>query len=76
MNTFDGEVKTFRELTIKEWADFITHEVELLLDRKSRNCLICEHFDNASQECRLAGAIPPPKIAVKGCEKFLEQIPF
>ncbi len=75
MNT-SAKIETARELTTRELADFIRDEIALLLDRKGRNCLNCEHFVNDSQECSLVGKMPPPKIAVRGCEKFLELIPF
>lgn len=63
-------------LTINEWSKLIRDEVALLVDRKSRNCLNCMHFDDATQMCRLANAIPPPKVAVNGCEMWDEEIPF
>lgn len=65
-----------RMLSIKEWSDIIANEVALLLDRKSRNCVVCDHFDQATQFCRLANQMPPPRVAVVGCEKFEEVIPF
>lgn len=71
-----GTIKTIRMLTINEWSKLIRDEVALLVDRKSRNCLNCMHFDDATQMCRLANAIPPPKVAVNGCEMWDEEIPF
>lgn len=67
---------TIKELTVTEWANIIKQEVELLLRAKSRDCTNCRHLDADTQICRLAGKMPPPKIAVKGCEYHDEEIPF
>lgn len=69
-------IKTIREMSIAEWSKFIQQEVSLMIDRKSKNCLNCMHFDDDTQLCNLVGQMPPPKIAVHGCEKWDEEIPF
>lgn len=69
-------VKTVRGLTVTEWADIIREEVQLELQRATHNCESCEHFDEKSQLCRLANQMPPPRIAIHGCENWSELIPF
>lgn len=70
------KIETQRGLTIREWADMIRDEVELLLVRQTRTCMNCANFERDSEICRLAGVRPPIKIAVVGCEKHEEDIPF
>lgn len=70
------KINTIRSLTVTEWRDLIVKELEATLERKSRNCLNCLHFDRDTQFCRLAGKMPPPVIAVNGCESWDEEIPF
>lgn len=71
-----GRVETIGQLTVSEWSEFIKNEIELMLDRKRRNCLGCINFVGDSQLCGLNGQMPPPKIAINGCELWEEEIPF
>lgn len=73
---FSGKVTKASDLTIREFADFIRREISLFVEARTKNCLECDHFDEATQECRIARKVPPPKIAVKGCEMYEEKIPF
>lgn len=47
------------------------------LQDATRTCLNCEHFlpDNG-EKCGLNNLVPPPSIAVVGCECHLDKIPF
>lgn len=44
--------------------------------RTDRSCINCDHYNGALEECRLAGARPPIRIAVVGCKAWCENIPF
>lgn len=47
------------------------------LVRRRPNCLTCEHFDEPSEGCGLAGGQrPPARVIAMGCEKYLEEPPF
>jgi len=40
-----------------------------------RSCLPCDHFDEASEQCRLVNKRPPARVIAYGCEQF-DYIPF
>lgn len=44
--------------------------------RLYRSCLTCQHFDEASEVCGLAGGRPPARVIAMGCPKYLEEPPF
>ena len=45
--------------------------------RLHRSCLTCEHFDEPSEGCGLAGGQRPPALVIAmGCGKYLEAPPF
>lgn len=45
-----------------------------LLDAR-RNCLTCEFFDLVTEKCSQAGARPPARVIVLGCELYV-RFPF
>lgn len=65
-----------RTLTINEWRNIIREEVDLLYKRYKSNCVNCLHFESDTQQCRLVGRMPPPKVVIVGCEYWDEEIPF
>jgi hypothetical protein len=64
------------KMSTSELKEFLLHEISLAVYRQQKSCLNCSHFEDATQLCTLAALIPPPKIAVVGCEKYEQRIPF
>lgn len=75
-NNKSESIKTIRQMTINEWSDLIRNEIAMMIDQKSKNCLNCLQFDHKEQLCYQAKQMPPPRIAVTGCELWEEEIPF
>lgn len=46
------------------------------LDRATRTCLNCEHFDEPNELCRKWDARPPARIIATGCADHQDEIPF
>lgn len=44
--------------------------------RLYRSCLTCQHFEEATEICRIAAARPPARVIAMGCPKYFEQPPF
>lgn len=44
--------------------------------RLYRSCLTCQHFDEPTEVCSLAGARPPARVIAIGCPKYFEVPPF
>jgi hypothetical protein len=44
--------------------------------RLYRSCLTCEHFEEATEVCRLAQVRPPARVIALGCPKYFEVPPF
>jgi len=44
--------------------------------RLYRSCPTCQHFEESSEICDLAGGRPPARIIAMGCDKYLEEPPF
>jgi len=57
---------------IRELARNVGVEVTRGLD----TCMSCEHFDEASEVCKLAGQRPPARVIAYGCPEYLPDIPF
>lgn len=51
-------------------------ELEAILDRRTKTCVNCLHFQQDVEICSLAQVRPPAKIIAAGCEKHDEDIPF
>ena len=51
-------------------------DFEIHVEVSRRTCVNCEHFDQASEFCALAGSRPPAKVIAYACEHWLEDIPF
>jgi len=47
-----------------------------LIDRMTRNCTNCYHFDHQLEVCKKFAQKPPIKVAVKGCPNWEMDIPF
>lgn len=43
-----------------------------------QNCLMCDHFDEKNELCRIAKQRPPARVIAFGCASFADQdyIPF
>lgn len=43
-----------------------------------RTCIRCIHFQEGSEQCRLANSRPPARVIAYGCTAFVEEedIPF
>lgn len=54
-------------------SDTIWH---LMKGGVSRSCPSCEHFNTDAMQCRLVGQVPPLETIIKGCEKYIMDIPF
>jgi hypothetical protein len=41
-------------------------------------CVNCDHFDEPSEQCRLANARPPARVIAFGCSSYIsaKDIPF
>lgn len=56
------------------------HEaIEELIERAKiyRSCLTCEHFNEPTEGCGLAGgARPPARTIAMGCPHWMEEPPF
>ncbi|QZA70470.1 hypothetical protein AH03_57 [Erwinia phage AH03] len=70
------------------WSQF--HKIEMIkanllrlidvtITMNPRNCIVCEHFDEATEVCNKYGnQRPPARIIASGCEGFEnnDDIPF
>ncbi len=55
----------------------LTDAMRKELDKATRTCLNCEHFDEPAEGCRkFGGARPPARIIALGCEHHEDEIPF
>lgn len=41
-----------------------------------QTCINCEHFDEPSEVCRLAGQRPPARVIAHGCPCHVARPPF
>lgn len=47
------------------------------LVQRRPNCLTCQHFDEPSESCGMAGgARPPARTIAYGCPRYAENPPF
>lgn len=69
-------VTTRRQFDIKGMAREIGTVVSEYLDRQTKTCLNCEHFDEPNEICRMVGKRPPARIIAMGCEYHDDIIPF
>lgn len=54
------------------------HLIEVAIKLDVKNCIACEHFDEASEVCKKYGQRPPARIIAMGCPDFEnnDDIPF
>lgn len=44
--------------------------------RLGRSCLTCNHFDEVTEVCALAGSRPPARTIAIGCPAYSQMPPF
>jgi len=61
---------------IKEITAALGVRVSDYLDKTTKTCLNCYHFEEKSELCALVKARPPARIIAQGCEYHTDEIPF
>lgn len=69
-------IKTATEIALDAFAKECARLIRTELERASKTCVRCEHFDEKFELCRLNNLRPPARIIAEGCECFTEEIPF
>jgi hypothetical protein len=74
-------IEMSRDAALRTVAEYLAKEMGPILDRVTRTCVTCEHWVDEKaavkpNTCRLANALPPPRVIAYGCEKWEETIPF
>lgn len=65
-----------REIDVKAVAQDLALVIARDLERMTRTCLTCEHFNEKQEMCQLANTRPPARIIAFGCEMYADIIPF
>jgi hypothetical protein len=67
--------KDWRDRSDEGLKDISTYMAKCLVDyvlNTAKTCVLCKHFDEPTEICKLNGKRPPAKIIAYGCECFDE----
>ena len=65
-----------RDQAIRELSFNLLPVIQEAINKATKTCVNCHHFEPDKEICLLANARPPIKVAVVGCEQWDEAIPF
>jgi len=66
-----------RVLAVSQIVTALTKSMKDELDRSTRTCLNCSHFDESNEACRkYDNQRPPARIIALGCDGHEDEIPF
>lgn len=65
-----------RERAISLALQVFGGDVARAIVQSMETCLNCQHFDEPSELCALAGQRPPARVIAHGCPMYAPAVPF
>lgn len=66
-----------RSVVVRQITDVLAKELGPVIERSTRTCINCLHFDEPNEICKkYDNQRPPARIIALGCDGHEDEIPF